>query len=468
MDSFGRVFIPTIKPPKSEALFKASFAQRVSQHLLVHNRQEYPLHPGPSSRPVKRFQPSSVASRVNPSTIDLFGGDLRYSVPVNNATKPNVKRPISGDGSNRERVECKISDRKRQLVLSSGTPKNLPTAESCAGAKRQKKSVAISELPKKVKQPPTSTVCRSSEQASNHFPLSVEGIELFCRNIGASIEALDTFSEMCSAATSFSFAFVYVDGTTSHAKTSFKLCVPSKPCKQWHCSCDRHIRARHGTTPLLGAAICLEGQEEYIYFLSLSSKMDNMINCQSSLEQRWDTFFDILWGKACEKDGSNSTVSHKILFNLQLLMHSVFHKLKLSHQNLCHCISNNNSNLFDIKIASHLCDSNLSDEELELRAISDRCCASFPIKNHSYEQSMGSVTKILHNLHGELQLLLGIHNHLETDLKQKRLQDCFHQIEIPIGTSFRKNTICIVYNTASIIFLCFLRIHSNATISNGD
>ena len=438
MESKRYILVPSFEPPKSSYLLKASFSQRTSLQLQMkdHSMQSSGYNNNNNSRHLFHVtdtlttatSPLNLISLKPSSTsFDLFQGSITYtSYPHVNEKRTAPQHTISVENM-RKRPKLSsvpstvtISD-KRQTKVDK-RPQKTSTASPTRTSLR-KAVVPITHL-----KPVRTSLTETS------FSLSVDGIERFCRNVGASSEALDAFESLCNASDAFSFALIFLDGTTTHVETCVKFCVPSKPCYQWYCACDRHIRARHGVSPLsvLGAAICIAGQEEFVYFLSLTNSLDSMINCSSSLEQRWSKLFDILSTNSSD-DSGRETVSHKVMFNVQIGLMPLLHKLKSSNQKFVNMLSNNNNNMFDIKVASHLCDSNLSEEELEFQAISDRCGARATHQKNGAGTRSGSVTKVLFQLHGELQCLLKMRHTLETDLREKKMLDCFYHIEMPIG-----------------------------------
>mmetsp|Transcript_18913 Transcript_18913/g.31578 ORF Transcript_18913/g.31578 Transcript_18913/m.31578 type:complete len:795 (-) Transcript_18913:1444-3828(-) len=438
MDYRKHVFVPSFEPPKSDVYYNAPFERRVSQLLVLNNQDpqgsSMSRHCIPSMTTSGSYNSNenhsssldnSPATRDQfpPSSIDLFEGKLNYAKPVSQTSWNRSNRGMASFAATSKGADC--DSRKRSIR----SPK-LPSSE-CS------KRVTEAKRPKPMSaRDTTTTLLRNTKYENHEIPLSIEGIERFCRNVGASLESLNAFSEMCNSAAAFSFALIFLDGTTTHCETSVRLCVPSKPCKQWHCVCDRHIRARHASSPLMGAAVCLQDQEEHVYFLSLTNRLDDLINCATTLEQRWTAFLDIIWTSPSESLAGlrKSNVACKVLFNLQLSMHPVLHKLKVSNQQFVHSMHNNANNMFDVKIASHLYNSDLSEQELELSSISNRCRSRIQCQNSFAKDSgLGSVTKILLQLQGELQLLLRTHQKLEANLEEMNLLKCFNQIEMPIA-----------------------------------
>jgi hypothetical protein len=459
------VLVPSFEPPKSAAIFESSFAQRTSLLLqmntsntsssdeILYGQQIKQTH---ASTIVQNSKRSNSTSTKPPSSasLNLFGGSMRYTMPqkkseehnARNSQQTKIHSPLTRDRSPSSNImqhpqhhppqhqhqlpKEAEAGKKRTMMASLISGSSMDNNES----KRTKKisTAAPGNTLRTLKQ--AAATRNQSVSTKNDFSLSVEGIDIFCRNVGACSEALDAFESLCNSSEAFSLALIFLDGTTTHVETSVKLCVPSKPCRQWNCLCDRHIRARHGVSPLLGAAVCIQGQEEYVYFLSLTNKLDSLIHSATSVEERWDNLLAIMCGNvAAASDSGSRKVSRKVMFNAQVGLMPLLHKLKTAGQQFTDMMRNNRNNLFDVKIASHLCDSNLSDQELEVQSISDRCGARAVHDAHTDLRVMGSVTKVLRRLHGELQCLLQVCCTLEADMEEKHLLDCFYQIEMPIG-----------------------------------
>ena len=429
------LLVPTFSPPDSSAFFNSSFSKRTSQLLQ--------LRCGENGRCRRVAHTSSASfgnnSHANPTSLsnkdganckivfDVFDGCLSYEkCPKKKRNKAVVVRPSHVE-------EHKLKRKRMSTKPTYSTHVDEPDEGNyCKIFSKPSQTVSPHKYPTKGFVP-----------TSTRFDISVEGIEEFCRNAGASPKALDAFEEICSKANSLSLSFIYLDGTTTHVATCLKFCVPSKPCSKWYCLCDRHIRARQAMTPLLGAAFCIEGEEAFVYFLSLTDKLNSMINCSTSLEERLQTLVNVLCAD-----------TRKVaIFNAQIGLMPLIHHLQSLSKTACFDKLMLEDALFDVKIAAHLCDTNLSDEELEFQAISSRCRAQAV-----YEVSIdaqGAVTKVLHRLHGELQCLLQMRNKLEADMKVKFLLRCFCGIEMPLGTF---SIITLQYTLLYVICECYFSI----------
>lgn len=428
------VLFPSFRPPPSSRFdpHSASFSARVTDLLLLSS-----CSPATSTaakqtgmRGIQRyFQSKPVQSDVATSgarekaaakpsrEIELFDGAVSYD-----------------SNKNHGQTNLKKSQGLKQFFspsMTSGLPQDeitrarTTTKDSKKGeSKETTHPITVSAQ----KDSPTQTFQISNKKT---LQLTIDGIELFCRNASASEKALRVFKQMCTEADTISVAFVFRDGTTTHVETSVRHCTPSRPCHAWYCACDRHIRARQGMSSLLGAAFCIGNQEDVLYFLSLSDDLDIQMNCTTSIKQRWEAFIDIV---LCNrpKDGNAGEPTKKVVFNVQVFLAPMLYYLKLSEKQPTNVFNNNANSLFDVKLASHMLNPDLSEEELELQSICDRCKTS-PCTSVTLEKQFGSVTKILHCLLGELQCLLHSHEVLMEDLRKKNLVTSFNRIEMPIG-----------------------------------
>ena len=111
------------------------------------------------------------------------------------------------------------------------------------------------------------------------------GIETFCRNAGASPEALRAFVDKVKNASTVALAVVWRCLTTNHATFTSKYCTQSSSCANWNCACDKHVRAQGAAAHrLLGTVFRfpVEGEGEgertdgspMLYFLPLTRCID--------------------------------------------------------------------------------------------------------------------------------------------------------------------------------------------------
>ena len=280
------------------------------------------------------------------------------------------------------------------------------------------------------------------------------GIGNFCRNAGSTNEGLETFVKKANNTRSFAVSIMWntrsdnILLSSNHSTTTVKYCTPSVSCPFWYCSCDRHIRVQQAFEPVLGALILFPDEPQYLYFLPLSKCINssnpstlkqntnvNMIdasrmgtydgfkdistdsddciplNCQTTLEQRWSSFLQILLHNTTEK----------IIFNFQLCIlpllaacygvrddiytgNGYIEKLTLIE------------NIFDPRIAAYVSETDMLESEFELSFL----CNKYNIKTQDIVlEGLGSVTISIARNHSELRSILQLKDILQIEIEKK-------------------------------------------------
>ena len=305
------------------------------------------------------------------------------------------------------------------------------------------------------------------------------GIGSFCRNAGSTNEGLETFLKKALSADSFAVSVMWsnklVHGSLSsnHSTTTVKYCTPSVSCHTWHCTCDRHVRVQQAFEPLLGALILFPDEQQYLYFLPLAhcinpslsqsvsgsnkmytvdssgnknngqnntnlNKNGNMnnniqtenddcipLNCQTTLNQRWSAFIQILL----------HTKTQKVIYNFQLAMLPIFAAcyglreeimLKENFIGKMTLIEN----IFDPRVAAYVCETDILESDCEFTALCNKFNVS--ITALPYEQ-YGRVAVSVAHCHSELKGILQLKNILQSEIqKRDGCLKVFRMLEMPL------------------------------------
>jgi hypothetical protein len=186
---------------------------------------------------------------------------------------------------------------------------------------------------------------RSEVSSINHSTealkaISMETMELFSetynvKNAGSSIEALNLFLSLVKAQRYVTWTIVFYDNICSSPflPSNKKYCTPKgPPCRMWNCTCDGQIRAMQASAPVLGAMFVFPSAEEDeldLFFLPLCPTTDPdsgpndiddgyermanwpslVISCETTLDQRWNTFRAILLSKDVTKVTFNAQMA---------------------------------------------------------------------------------------------------------------------------------------------------------------
>eukprot|EP00602_Paraphysomonas_sp_CaronLab_P012565 CAMPEP_0185040530 /NCGR_PEP_ID=MMETSP1103-20130426/38727_1 /TAXON_ID=36769 /ORGANISM="Paraphysomonas bandaiensis, Strain Caron Lab Isolate" /LENGTH=774 /DNA_ID=CAMNT_0027579881 /DNA_START=309 /DNA_END=2633 /DNA_ORIENTATION=+ len=255
----------------------------------------------------------------------------------------------------------------------------------------------------------------SVQQRIDNSSKAFHGIEKFCRNAGSCEKGLNLLVNKCQATSTVAVAVVWTDGTSSHADTSRRLCVPSRPCPSWNCTCDRHIRSQQAVRPLLGAVFCLSSEPAVAYFLPL--KNPSQVSVDRMATKCWVALWEIM---AC--------ASVKVMYNSQLAL------IPLHAQASC-CDKGplKFNSLFDPRVAEYLCDTTASEQDLELRRICDRLKLK-PSVTIPSSATVGPAAKVVGNVFEDLQCLVHAYSILNTKLSNMGLLRVFSSIEMPLAS----------------------------------
>jgi hypothetical protein len=253
-----------------------------------------------------------------------------------------------------------------------------------------------------------------------------------------SLDALSAFQVLLSSAAFVTSCILWPDYSTSHAASTIKYCSgQAMSCPNWNCVCDRHVRATQASKPIAGIIfnVSRDGFESEGYLLDLDSV------------QRSEGYTEAICGvvEAC--------VSRKlptVIYNFQLFCLAVQRSesfLSPSRQmygRIYSAFQDNQSVVFDPRIATYLCSSDIAETELELAAIFRKY--KIPVDkprtggSSFFEASSGrgSKDRVIESAVCELNALFLLYNTLSEELDSKGMNDLLYDIEIPLSMLLSK------------------------------
>ena len=276
-------------------------------------------------------------------------------------------------------------------------------------------------------------------RASYAPPLSKQDFELldrFCRNCGKSEAGLSKFLELVLADQQVGVALIWRDLTSNHGTVSEKHCTPSQQCNRWNCVCDRHIRGAQATKPLLGAVFNLASDPNRAYLLPLAPCPSDdgagaieaetetapplPLQGQTTLAARWHAFWTILNYKPLAKIMYNSKIALlPIVYECTRRSLSVF----------------NFENIWDLRTAAYLRNSDVADNELELDYLfshSSHSPTAADVENDAPAGLQGRLPRCLAAVLAELKCIRALMVARRAELEQIRAWQSFVQVETPL------------------------------------
>jgi len=290
-----------------------------------------------------------------------------------------------------------------------------------------------------------------TEQMLNEFAEYYE-----VKNAGANSESLSMFLRLAKAQVHVSWTIIFHDRscTTPFLPSTKKYCTKKGPkCTHWNCSCDKQIRAMQASAPLVGAMFVFpmdnDDKKSVDCFLlplgpttdpddgpkDLDAGYERMaqwpflpILCNTTLQQRWDTFQSILLDKhlIC------------VTFNAQLgLMPYHYHCVHDVVREEGKYDGNESSmnlvipRLFDVRLASWMLSPRSVEKDLEFEIN----YAGFPHLRVQNEPSPPNASEQMLGLieaKEKLQFLYALYPIVNNLLDSNGLKDAFEDIESPI------------------------------------
>ena len=399
--------------------------------------------------------------------LDTHDGSKIYNIGDDNGNK-NIRNNTSNisKSSNKKMKEsdgniCDINSDNASFRRQNKTTAEIPPTKKRKSHEKQPESTTTSsDWLQSIQKSNTDLTSINASLSAKFTKADFIGIGNFCRNAGSTNEGLETFVKKANNTQSFAVSIMWntrsdnISLSSNHSTTTVKYCTPSVSCPLWYCSCDRHIRVQQAFEPVLGALILFPDEPQYQYFLPLSkcinpsnsiernqntktnidtnidlkeastmgtydgikeisTESDDCIplNCQTSLEQRWSSFLQILLHNKAEK----------IIFNFQLFIlpllaacygvrediytgNGILRKLTLIE------------NIFDPRIAAYVSETDMPESEFELLSL----CNKYNIKTPDVRiEGLGSVTISIVRNHSELKSILQLKDILQIEIEKK-------------------------------------------------
>lgn len=484
--------VPTFQPPPTSIGRNLSQFQHLD-FLLAANQHRQQL------RPQLQHQVNTTAQQTAPRNattakqgdleddcFNLFGGDIVVeNVQALNQTKsaltvPHVQKELWSRSSDKGPTSSKFRLLANLLDKDVDNDTGKTTKRKDDGEPVVTKGASVAQQSQKR--------ARQNGQVASATDVVFEttdfvGIERLCRNAGGSLDGLRSFVRKAQSSSVVAITVLFQCLTTNHCTTTVKYCTQSSSCRHWNCICDRHVRSTYVVDNVMGVVVRIPAEPETLYFLPLMNCLDNReaasspeqgskrkllpMQCSSSLSERVGALSEVFAHPGTEK----------VVFNAQVALIPVLHQIALyagqstpsesqkeeaptRHVNCLQMVAN----LFDPRIGAYLCDSDISEAQLELESLLDKypqvkvrgatdvgeassvatawgasASASskqaesgrIPIPNHDLV-GLGSVARAVQRIKGELDSLLGLQAILATEMTKMGIARIFHEIEMPM------------------------------------
>eukprot|EP01038_Epipyxis_sp_PR26KG_P004801 gene4801-6729_t len=407
--------------------------QRSSLSLIPSNNYELNIYnsdknSGINSAVVSQNQHKSKVDELNIYNSDKYRG-INNTVVSQNQHKSKVdtkKRPILHLGS----------------LLDS---KDINQEHNLSNKKVKNNSSTI-PLNTHNNKPNISFQTNKSDSANTYERQHFHGIEQFCRNAGGCVEGLAAFSNKINSSSSVIISIIWGNLDNNHVTTTVKYCTPSVPCSRWNCICDRNNRSVFISSQILGVLFLLPNELNNVYFLPLCSTATDTIsntsdtpfqqvifdenktviqlNCNVNLIDRWSFLFEIL---------SNAKLK-KILFNSQLALMPIIYYWNSIQQNNKLSPSILLRNIIDPRTMAYLCNSDISEKELEFSNLLELYNISNDSTNNNMNNysNLGFISKKFLQFKQELVELFHLSISLENKLIEFNLIPIYYNIELPV------------------------------------
>lgn len=441
-------------------LLKASSSKVLS---LIHDEQQHPKSDR-SQQQSTSFTPSSSSASSSKDVFAIFK-DKNTEGSHFSASTVHVDEQPSIAATNEKPTRTLPS---LQSLLSSSidstSSKFLPHSSS-SNSSRERPSQAI-PVDSRVsaffpdehtgnthgKSTKSSSSTRELKDTSLSFQMEdFKGIQQLCRNAGATKQGLQAFLHDClppensTEEKTIAMALLFQDLSSNHATFSIKYCTPTSACYHWYCTCDRHIRTEAIRNHLIGALIVMPKRalekDDRCYFLPLTTcaeeeeaaniairgltgdyKQDLKslpIRSETSVSQRWDAYFQIMYHPKILKVFYHTQVSLLPIINAW----NHYPSYQQDHVEMF-------SQLYDVKIAEYLLNTDVEESELELHALFEKYRVEI-VGSNVLESTSGQVTRSIAKVKDELVALLALFTKQNMQLEHHQLLILLHQIEMP-------------------------------------
>lgn len=277
----------------------------------------------------------------------------------------------------------------------------------------------------------TNSPLNTSEETVNNIPsFHLKGIHDVCRNVGGKVAGFELFREEIMSTNQVTMAILFTDYTSNHTTMSSRYCTPSSACALWYCACGRTSKIDTITKSLLGVLFLMP--TGILYFLPLvkcieahinegASTLNNRhclpVNCETTLVQRWKLMRDIFSNTNCEI----------CLHNAQLFMVPFITILEKNFQ-----FDISSVNLFDVKIAAYLLNTNIDESSLEIRELFKDISST--VVHDSDAEDLGWLSRTIRSTHYEMLDLKVLSCSMANELNKYSLMNVLKNIEMPTST----------------------------------
>lgn len=370
---------------------------------------------------------------------------------IREAMEPHlVNRNESNDTSNHSTNDPEGSTGKTSRIF----PESLSVLVSGTDANKVNKS----KVNKSKATRSEGSSMRHSTQALK--TISMETMELFSetynvKNAGSSVEALNLFLSLVKDQRYVSWTIVFYDNICSSPflPSNKKYCTPKgPPCRMWNCTCDSQVRAMQASAPILGAMFvfpCTEEDELDLFFLPLCPTTDPdsgpndiddgyermanwpslVINCETTLHQRWDTLRAILLCKDVTK----------VTFNAQMAL------MPFHYHSANDIVNNENSkipsvgyldldlpSIWDLRLASWMLSPHAEESTLEIEHKKEGFAHLYPKEKIPRPSNICRQLNGLIDIKEQLEFLYSLYPIIDGLLERNGLKSAFSEIESPV------------------------------------
>lgn len=471
--------VPTFQPPSGRLGRDQSNFDRLTMLLNGFNTTVVDKNlrvAADKDRHIIVAQKSVEDSRLSPletpkNAFDLFEGQVVVEQANRSASsRPYISHPIGTAALKANVFQSYASQAHLANILNDNLDQITSVPSVSKGEKR--------------KAPTAEPTASSSSKQSNQTALQgfssqdFVGIERFCRNAGASSTGISSFVQSVQSAKAVVLSVVWSDLSCNHATSTVKYCTSSTKCDHWNCTCDRQVRANFVSSNAVGLVIRLPNDSEIVYFLPLkecyaapdygasqAASGALPMGSKTSLSERVSALMAIL---------SDPTVV-KIMYHAQVALIPLLHLVNThvsprdppeQHSPPRFCLEQV-ANVFDPRLAAYLCDSDITEAQLELESLLDKYspsrssstsaigvgapshsgwsssgAAGMVVANSNRLQAasgevslagLGRVARTVHRVKGELAELLALHAVLDRELAHRSVAQIFRDIEMPVA-----------------------------------
>lgn len=490
------LLIPTFKPPPTSLGRNDSQFERLNFLLSV--RPHIDSKPTlMAARQLDRACTNLTEGHKKSATggdFELFEGAIVIDSCIQTHSKGLENSSIEGLTTNITQVGRPRKFQQLANFLDNEIESSIPKSGNRTGERPKAANKGKLSEPEKDHEQSHKRNRRNEQETSSENVFEVAdfvGIERFCRNAGGSVEGLRAFVRKVQGSPMVAISVLFQCLSTNHCTTTVKYCTQSLSCRHWNCICDRHVRSNYLANNVMGVIVRIPAESETLYFLPLMDCLDPRntgstsqssgkrkllpMQCGSSLQERV-----VALGEVFSYAGTE-----KVVFNAQVALIPVLHLIGLYPTGPAstalsrttsdwqgvnspdmvsrskYCLETMN-NLFDPRLGAYLCDSDISETQLELESLFDKYphvrgvpaasaatawgassassistvqqadSCRIPIANHELV-GLGSAARAVQRVKGELNCLLGLHAALAAEMSKLGIAPIFRGIEMPMA-----------------------------------